>query len=284
VKSYEPTGTGESPLANIKSFTDVYGFINKDGEFESYKGKVTKEILKKGKIKLFKRETNTMPQWAGSSWYWLRYMDPKNKKALVDKKVEKYWGQVDVYLGGMEHATRHLIYGRFWNRFLYDKKIISTKEPFNRLEAVGLVLGEGGVKMSKRLGNVINPDDIVKQFGADTLRLYIAFAASYHDSFAWDTKAIVGPRRFIEKVWALQYKTTKKRNENKKIETLLHQTIKKVGEDYEKLSFNTAISQMMIFVNNIEEEIDIEFYKILLKLLEWYNFCAFVQTTHSKLF
>jgi leucyl-tRNA synthetase len=262
VKNYEPTGDGESPLKNIKNWVEVYGTINKDGEFEECKKKITKEILKKGKIKKFTRETNTMPQWAGSSWYWLRYMDPKNKKALVDKKAEKYWGQVDMYIGGMEHATRHLIYGRFWNRFLYDKKIISTKEPFQRLEAVGLVLGPGGVKMSKRLGNIINPDDICNQFGADTLRTYISFSSSFHDSFSWDEKAIVGSRRFIERVWAMQDKIGVGSDE---LETVLHQTIKKCEEDFEKMQYNTAIAQMMIFVNTVEKVGAIS-------LLEYINF------------
>lgn len=277
VKNYEPTGDGESPLKNIKNWVEVYGFINKQKEFESvdikkvklYKKGKTKEaphlggvgnapsisqgvgVYKGNIVKKFTRETNTMPQWAGSSWYWLRYMDPKNKKAMVDKKAEKYWGQVDMYIGGMEHATRHLIYGRFWNRFLFDKKIISTKEPFQRLEAVGLVLGPGGVKMSKRLGNVINPDDICNQFGADTLRTYISFSSSFHDSFSWDEKAIVGSRRFIERVWAMQGKIVK--DVNPELETVLHQTIKKCEEDYEKMQYNTAIAQMMIFVNAVEK-------------------------------
>lgn len=266
VKNYEPTGDGESPLKNIKNWVEVYGTINKDGEFEEYKKKVTKEILKKGKIKKFTRETNTMPQWAGSSWYWLRYMDPKNKKAMVDKKAEKYWGQVDMYIGGMEHATRHLIYGRFWNQFLYDKKIISTKEPFQRLEAVGLVLGPGGVKMSKRLGNVINPDDICNMFGADTLRTYISFSSSFHDSFSWDEKAIVGSRRFIERVWAMQGKIGVGSEE---LETTLHQTIKKCEEDFEKMQYNTAIAQMMILVNTVEKvaSISLSQYVSFLKLL-----------------
>lgn len=259
VKNYEPTGDGESPLKNMKNWVEVYGVINKDGEFEQRK-KTDK------KAKKFFRETNTMPQWAGSSWYWLRYMDSKNKKALVGKKEEKYWGQVDIYLGGMEHATRHLIYGRFWNQFLHDKKIISNKEPFKRLEAVGLVLGEGGVKMSKRLGNIINPDDVVKQWGADTLRTYIAFAGPYHDNFTWDNKSIVGARRFIERVWNLQNKII---SEKVDLDTLLHQTIKKSQEDIEKLQFNTAIAQMMIFVNAVEKvgNINLSDYVSLLKLL-----------------
>jgi leucyl-tRNA synthetase len=274
VESYEPTGNGESPLADIKEFTDVYGYLNSENEFVSCDPS-------DANAKLFKRETNTMPQWAGSSWYWLRYMDPHNENIFVSKKEEEYWGQVDIYLGGMEHATRHLIYGRFWNQFLYDKKYLSVSEPFQRLEAVGLVLGKGGVKMSKRLGNVVNPDDVVKQFGADTLRLYIAFAGDYHDSFAWDEKSIVGPRRFIERVWDMQYKIPPTPLEggasaNEELETLLNQTIKKVGEDYELLKFNTAVAQMMIFANTLEktETVNLEYYKTLLKLLA--PICPFV--------
>jgi leucyl-tRNA synthetase len=177
-------------------------------------------------------------------------------------------------------ATRHLIYGRFWNRFLFDKKIISTKEPFQRLEAVGLVLGPGGVKMSKRLGNVINPDDICNQFGADTLRTYISFSSSFHDSFSWDEKAIVGSRRFIERVWSMQTKVMTKGAPLFKgvdanavsawdLETVLHQTIKKCEEDFEKMQYNTAIAQMMIFVNTVEKigSISLSHYVSFLKLL-----------------
>ena len=283
VKNYEPTGDGESPLKNITKWVEVYGSINKQGEFEIYKKKVTKELLKKGKgtlmsggtkIKKFFRETNTMPQWAGSSWYWLRYMDPKNNKFLAGKKEEKYWGQVDLYCGGMEHATRHLIYGRFWNRFMYDKKLISTKEPFNRLEGVGLIMANDGRKMSKRYGNVINPDDVIERFGADTFRMYEMFIGAFHDTVAWSENGLVGPRRFIERVWGLQNKVGAKVSPEGgdlegALETLLNQTIKKVSEDYEDWKFNTAISQMMIFVNEVEKQefIDIKTYKILLQLL-----------------
>jgi leucyl-tRNA synthetase len=284
VESYEPTGDGEGPLKSIKEWVEVKGFINKSGEFiseKNYRPGLIKLVLQtflgvKPVMKTFYRETNTMPQWAGSSWYWLRYLDPQNEKTLVGADEEKYWSSnshsVDIYLGGMEHATRHLIYGRFWNIFLNDIGVLTHSEPFKRLEAVGLVLGEGGVKMSKRLGNIVNPDDMVNQFGADTLRLYLAFAAPFHDSFAWDTKAIVGPRRFIERVWNLQYKIQPinmlvvGRGE---VEVLINQTIKKVGEDYEKLQFNTAVSQMMIFVNAVEKQVGIslDHYKILLKLI-----------------
>lgn len=261
VESYEPTGNGESPLANIKDFVKVRGFINQEGEFEE-----------KEDGEVFYRETNTMPQWAGSSWYWLRYLDPKNSERFVGVDEEKYWSSngysVDMYLGGLEHATRHLIYARFWNLFLYDQGILTHKEPFKRLEAVGLILGEDGQKMSKRTGNVVNPDDVVHQFGADTLRLYIAFAGDYHDSFSWDSKAIVGPRRFIERVWGMQYKLTEEKPEDE-LESLMQQTVQKVTSDYELLKFNTAVAQMMIYTNAVEKigKISTEHYKKLLVLI-----------------
>jgi len=197
-----------------------------------------------------RRETNTMPQWAGSSWYWLRFMDPSNKKALVDKKKEKYWGPVDLYVGGAEHATRHLIYGRFWHKFLQDIGAVSTPEPFTRLISVGLILAEDGKKMSKRYGNVINPDDIVHSYGADTLRVYEMFMGPFTDAIAWKTASLIGARRFIERVWRLQEKIVAKPDES--VERELHKTVKKVGEDIANFKFNTAISQMMIFVNAAE--------------------------------
>lgn len=229
VKKYEPTGTGESPLAAIEKWVNV--------KCPKCKGNA-------------KRETNTMPQWAGSSWYWLRYMDPKNKKALVDKKKEKYWAPVDLYVGGAEHATRHLIYGRFWHKFLHDLKLVSTTEPFTRLISVGLILAEDGKKMSKRYGNVINPDDIVHTYGADTLRVYEMFMGPFTDAIAWKTASLIGARRFLEKVWRLQEKFNTKPHDA--VERELHKTIKKVGEDIANFKFNTAISQMMIFVNAAE--------------------------------
>lgn len=231
VKQYEPTGTGESPLAAIEKWVNV--------KCPKCKGKA-------------KRETNTMPQWAGSSWYWLRYMDPKNKKALVDKKKEKQWAPVNLYVGGAEHATRHLIYGRFWHKFLKDIKVVSTPEPFTRLISVGLIQAEDGRKMSKRYGNVINPDDIVATYGADTLRVYEMFMGPFSDAIAWKTASLIGARRFIERVWRLQEKIVAKPEES--VEREMHKTIKKVGEDIENFKFNTAISQMMIFVNAAEQK------------------------------
>ena len=232
VKSYAPTGTGESPLAAISDWVNV--LCPKCG----------------GPAK---RETNTMPQWAGSSWYYLRFMDPHNSAALVGKNKEKYWAPVDVYVGGAEHVTRHLIYARFWHKFLYDIGVVSTIEPFLKRKGVGLVLGEGGVKMSKRLGNVINPDDIIEQFGTDSLRIYVMFMGPFGQAIAWSTDNLIGARRFIERVWRIQGKVVKNAETTAETEILLHQTIKKVGEDIERFAFNTAISQLMIFLNHLEK-------------------------------
>ena len=249
VKSYEPTGTGESPLASISSWVN------------------TKCPKCKGSAK---RETNTMPQWAGSCWYYLRFIDPTNKKALIDKKKEKEWMPVDVYVGG-DHATRHLIYARFWHKFLYDQKIVSTPEPFARLEFLGLILASDGRKMSKRWGNVINPDDMVREFGADAFRLYEMFMGPFEQSIAWNTNGMVGTRRFLEKVWRFRekIKNQKSKIKNQNLESLLHRTIKKVTEDIEEFKFNTAISSLMILVNEMEKETNISHstFKILLTLL-----------------
>ncbi|MCR4331023.1 MAG: leucine--tRNA ligase [Patescibacteria group bacterium] len=238
VESYEPTGTGESPLADIASWVNTTC------------PKCSGEA---------KRETNTMPQWAGSSWYYLRYIDPHNDTALVDKEKEKYWSPVDMYVGGAEHATRHLIYARFWHKFLYDIGTVHYEEPFKRLQHVGLVIAEDGRKMSKRYGNVVNPDDVVATYGADTLRLYEMFMGPFDQSVAWNTESIIGARRFLEKVWRLKERIKNEEStiENKKLESLLHKTIKKVSEDIEGFKFNTAISSMMMFVNEVEKESEI---------------------------
>ena len=247
VKHYEPTGTGESPLANIKDWVN------------------TKCPKCGGPAK---RETNTMPQWAGSSWYWLRYIDPKNNKALVDKRQEKYWSPVDFYVGGAEHATRHLIYARFWHKFLYDIGIVNYPEPFTRLQHVGLILAEDGRKMSKRWGNVINPDDIVEKYGADSMRVYEMFMGPFSQPCAWSTNGLIGARKFLEKVAKLKSKIEKIKGENG-LSSLLHKTIKKVGEDIEDFKFNTAISTMMILANEMEkaEKIDIIHYSLFIILL-----------------
>lgn len=247
VKEYEPTGTGDSPLANIKNWV----------------------LVKKGK-EILKRETNTMPQWAGSSWYYLRYMDPKNNKELVSKKAEKYFKNVDLYVGGAEHATRHLIYARFWHKFLYDLGVVSTKEPFTRLQSVGLILAEDGRKMSKRFGNVINPDDIVSLYGADTLRVYEMFMGPFSDAIKWNTESIIGSRRFLDRVWKLQFKISKNQKiQDKNLEVLLNQTIKKVGEDIISIKLNTAISSMMALVSEMEKSqfLKKDYYEKLILIL-----------------
>ncbi len=262
VKSYEPTGTGESPLAAISKWVNT-------------KCPVCKAPAK--------RETNTMPQWAGSCWYYLRYIDPKNKKALVDPKKEKYWQPVNMYVGGAEHATRHLIYARFWHKFLFDIGVVSTKEPFTQLKNQGLIAGPDGRKMSKRFGNVVNPDDVVKLYGADTLRVYEMFMGPFDSGIAWSTDNMIGSRRFIERVWRLgekvAFSNTKNSNDssqnstNKDLESLMHRTIKKVTDDIEAFNMNTAISTMMIYLNSLEAEVKNgnavsgEMYEMLLKLL-----------------
>lgn len=229
VEHYEPTGTGESPLANISEWVNVpCPTCGKAG----------------------KRETNTMPQWAGSSWYWLRFMDPHNEKALIAPGVEKKWGPVDVYVGG-DHAVRHLIYARFWHKFLYDLGVVSTIEPFERLEFLGFVLAEDGRKMSKRWGNVINPDDIVNQVGADSMRVYEMFMGPFENTVPWSTNGLVGARRFLERVWRLHSLVTMDSHEA--LEAPLHQVVKKVSDDIEAFKFNTAVSALMIFVNTAEK-------------------------------
>jgi leucyl-tRNA synthetase len=244
VERYEPTGTGESPLANIHDWVNT----------------ICPNCGAPGK-----RETNTMPQWAGSSWYYLRYIDPKNNEALVGKEKEKYWAPVDVYVGG-DHAVRHLIYARFWHKFLYDIGIVSTIEPFQRLEFLGFILAEDGRKMSKRWGNVINPDDIVEQVGADTLRVYEMFMGPFENTIAWSKDGVVGARRFLERVNGLKEHIVKEESDN--IKRQLHKTIKKVSSDIENFKFNTAVSAMMIFLNQAEKDgLTSESYLSFLKLL-----------------
>lgn len=248
VENYEPTGTGESPLASIIDWVNT----------------TCPKCGGKGR-----RETNTMPQWAGSSWYYLRFIDSKNSSALVDKDLEKEWMPVDLYVGGAEHATRHLLYARFWHKFLYDIGAVSTKEPFKRLVHVGLILAEDGRKMSKRWGNVVNPDDIISQFGADAMRVYEMFMGPFTQSIAWSTKGVVGTKRFLEKVWKIQEKISRQEIVNNKLNNLIHKTIKKVGEDIENFRFNTAVSALMILANEMDkqENIQITNFQILIILL-----------------
>ncbi len=232
VEKYEPTGTGESPLVNIEEWVNT-NCPNCGGQA--------------------RRETNTMPQWAGSSWYWLRYIDPNNDQALADGEKLKAWLPVDLYIGGAEHAVLHLLYARFWNMVLFDLGIVPHEEPFVKLVNQGMILGEGGVKMSKSKGNVINPDEIVREFGADTLRLYEMFMGPFEDDKTWNTESIKGVFNFLKKVWALQFdlQDTASSPENQK---LIHRTIKKVTEDIENFRFNTAISALMILVNELDKK------------------------------
>ncbi|CAH0346807.1 leucine--tRNA ligase [Bacillus sp. CECT 9360] len=231
----KPSGTGESPLANIADWVNV-----------------TDENGRKGR-----RETNTMPQWAGSSWYFLRYIDPKNSEKIADYEKLKEWLPVDVYIGGAEHAVLHLLYARFWHKFLYDIGIVPTKEPFQKLFNQGMILGGNNEKMSKSKGNVVNPDEVVESHGADTLRLYEMFMGPLDASIAWSTNGLDGSRRFLDRVWRLFIEedgslTSKVVNndDSGKLEKVYHQTVKKVTENYEELKFNTAISQMMVFIND----------------------------------
>lgn len=234
VKSYQPTGTGESPLAAITEWINT--------------------ICPKCKGKA-KRETNTMPQWAGSSWYYLRFMDPSNDKELADKDVINYWKAVSLYVGGAEHAVLHLLYARFWHKFLYDIGIVKTPEPFIKLRNQGMILGENGEKMSKSRGNVINPDDVINEHGADTLRMYEMFLGPLAVDKPWNTQSIFGVRRFLEKIWRLFEKPVDENNViSNELEVLRHKTIKIVTEKIDNLDFNTAISQMMILLNALQKE------------------------------
>lgn len=246
VENYKPTENGESPLASIDKWVNT--------KCPSCKGKA-------------KRETDTMPNWAGSSWYYLRYTDPKNKKAFASEKNLKYWTPVDWYNGGMEHTTLHLLYSRFWHKFLFDLGLVPTSEPYKKRTSHGLILAEGGAKMSKSVGNVVNPDDIVKVVGADTLRVHEMFMGPFDQAIAWDTNSIAGSRRFIERVWKLNEKIGLQTSEE--IEVSVHKTIKKVSEDIEEMRFNTAISSIMILLNDFEKEGSIlkEHYNILIQLL-----------------
>ena len=232
VESYMPTDNGESPLAAMTDWVNT--------TCPCCGGPA-------------KRETDTMPQWAGSSWYFLRYTDPKNTEALASKEALEYWLPVDWYNGGMEHTTLHLLYSRFWHKFLYDQKIVPTPEPYQKRTSHGMILGENGEKMSKSRGNVVNPDDIVNDYGADTLRTYEMFIGAFDLSASWSEDGVKGCRRFLERVWKLQSMMTEDEEYSKDLETKMHQTIKKVSNDFENLKFNTAIAAMMSLIN--------EFYK-----------------------
>ncbi|MGN0533667.1 MAG: leucine--tRNA ligase [Eubacterium sp.] len=230
VDSYEPTDTGESPLAKMTDWVNT-----------------TCPCCGKPA----KRETDTMPQWAGSSWYFLRYMDPHNDKELVSSEAVKYWGPVDWYNGGMEHTTLHLLYSRFWHKFLYDIGVVPTKEPYQKRTSHGMILGENGEKMSKSRGNVVNPDEIVDQYGADTMRLYEMFIGDFEKAAPWNSDSIKGCKRFIERFWNLQEIVTDGDGYSAELEALMHKTIKKVTADIDNLKCNTAIAAMMSLVNEM---------------------------------
>ena len=228
VDSYEPTDDGESPLSKMTDWVNT--------TCPQCGGPA-------------KRETDTMPQWAGSSWYFLRYMDPHNDKALASKEALDYWSPVDWYNGGMEHTTLHLLYSRFWHKFLYDIGVVPTKEPYQKRTSHGMILGEGGEKMSKSRGNVVNPNDIVDQYGADTMRLHIMFIGDFEKAVTWSNEAVKGSKRFLDRVWNLAESCTDDPAILDKNEAIIHKTIKKVTEDIDELKMNTAIASMMTMVN-----------------------------------
>ncbi len=249
VENYTPTDDGESPLSAITEWVNV--------ACPACKGPA-------------KRETDTMPNWAGSSWYYLRYADPDNSNEFASKEALGYFTPVDWYNGGMEHTTLHLLYSRFWHKFLYDLGLVPTAEPYAKRTSHGLILADDGSKFSKSKGNGVTPADVIEPFGADSVRLYEMFMGPFDQAVAWDSNGIVGVRRFVEKVWRLQEKAgTSGKEENKKIKNLLHKTLKKVSEDIEEMKFNTAISSMMILVNELDRQETIEegIYKTLLMML-----------------
>ena len=249
----EPSGTGESPLANIDDWVNV---VDENG--------------RKGK-----RETNTMPQWAGSSWYWLRYMDPDNDKELASQEALNYWSPVDLYVGGAEHAVLHLLYARFWHKVLYDLGIVPTKEPFQKLVNQGMILGENHEKMSKSKGNVVNPDDIVNQYGADTLRLYEMFMGPLEESVPWGEKGLHGSYKWIQRIWRLFVDDDNKLRDrittinDGKLDKIYNQTVKKVTEDFGRMHFNTGISQLMVFVNDAYkvDDLPVEYMEGFVKMI-----------------
>jgi leucyl-tRNA synthetase len=230
VDSYEPTDNGESPLAKMTDWINT--------TCPCCGGKAT-------------RETDTMPQWAGSSWYFLRYMDPHNDKELASKEALNYWAPVDWYNGGMEHTTLHLLYSRFWHKFLYDIGVVPTKEPYAKRTSHGMILGENGEKMSKSRGNVVNPDEIVEEYGADTMRLYEMFIGDFEKAAPWSPSSIRGCRRFVDRFWNLQNILVDGDSIRPELESVFNKTIKKVGDDIENIKFNTAIASLMALINDV---------------------------------
>ena len=248
VENYEPTDNGESPLAKMRDWVETTCPCC-GGPAE--------------------RETDTMPQWAGSSWYFLRYTDPNNENALASQEALNYWMPVDWYNGGMEHTTLHLLYSRFWHKFLYDKGVVPCPEPYQKRTSHGMILGSNGEKMSKSRGNVVNPDDIVNEFGADTLRTYEMFIGAFDASAAWSEEGVRGCRRFLDRVWKLQDMVTEETGYSKDLEIRVHQTIKKVSSDYENLKYNTAIAAMMSLINDFYKKGSVtrDEFKTLITLL-----------------
>ena len=248
VSSYEPTDTGESPLANIDEFVNC-------------------KCPKCGKDA--KRETDTMPNWAGSSWYWLRYMDPHNENEIASMDALKYWGQVDLYDGGMEHATRHLLYARFWNIFLHEQGLVPFSEPFLKRISHGMILASDGTKMSKSKGNVVNPNDMISEYGADSLRTYEMFIGDYSKDAAWSENGLRGCKKFLDRVWRLQTKLNDSNEYTKELEVIMNKTIKKVTEDITNLDYNTAVSAIMILLNETEKQdtISKKDYRTIIELL-----------------
>lgn len=248
VPSYEPTENGESPLANVTEWVNT--------TCPNCGGHAT-------------RETDTMPNWAGSSWYWLRFMDPHNDMEFASKEALKYWGMVDYYNGGMEHATRHLLYARFWHEFLYDEGLVPTEEPFKKRVSHGMILGDNGIKMSKSKGNVVNPDDMVNLYGADALRVYEMFIGDYSKDASWSENGLKGCKRFLDKVYRLKDKVSESNEYTSDLEILINKTIKKVNEDIDTMNYNTAVSALMILANAYEshDSISKKDYRVLLQLL-----------------
>jgi leucyl-tRNA synthetase len=271
VTSYLPSETGESPLARAKDWLNVA--VN----LETGEVKDKSAASDSAAWVSAQRETNTMPQWAGSCWYYLRYIDPANTSALLDPEKAKYWGTPDFYIGGAEHAVLHLLYARFWHRFLFDIGVLPTPEPFQRLFHQGIILGEDGEKMSKSRGNVVNPDEVIRDHGTDALRLYLMFLGPLEAVKPWNTKNIKGISNFLRRVWRLFINEDtgalsarfSSPVDGTELDRVLHQTIKKVTEDIEALRFNTAISQLMIFLNAAEkaERIPLPVARDFLRLL-----------------
>ncbi|MDD3207776.1 MAG: class I tRNA ligase family protein, partial [Bacilli bacterium] len=250
LSEYKPSGMGESPLANAQDWVKV-----------------------KINGQLGKRETNTMPQWAGSCWYYLRYIDPRNDNAIGDAKLLSHWLPVDLYIGGAEHAVLHLLYARFWHKFLYDLGIVDSKEPFKKLFHQGMILGENNEKMSKSRGNVVNPDDVISKYGADTLRLYEMFMGPLEASLPWSENGLDGARRFLERAWRLfseeEFAKKHTMSNDGSLDYIYNYTVKKVSDDYANLQFNTAIAQLMIFVNEVykAENIYVPYLEGFVKML-----------------